>query len=103
MSPSALLCVSTRAPVRRSAATTRRPMKPLAPVTRTASRTGEQRLPPRFELFDRLRVVVGPPEIEPVAVVRPDVDALPARNQRMHKIVEAERLPGWNDREHGFL
>src|SRR5438874_12932116 len=90
MSPSALLCITTCRPCARSACTRCAPTSPVAPVTNTPSVMLQELRLASIELLDRLRVIVGTAEVEPVPIVRPDVNGVGFGVQRVHQTVDLE-------------
>src|SRR5439155_14874290 len=69
-------------------ATSARPMKPVAPVTRTASVT-EQTRTQALEVLDRLRVVVRAADVEPVPGVAQQARRPARPDEVQHELVEA--------------
>ena len=68
-------------------------MSPAAPITRTPlTSLPEQDLPQPREVRVRLVVVLGPSDVEPVAVERVRVDPRAGLEQVQDEVVEAERL-----------
>src|ERR1035438_7098628 len=65
------------------------PMNPEAPVTRTVLLIWEKRPPVLWELVDGPLVIVGPADIQPVAVVRFHVDRFATRQHVPHEVVKS--------------
>src|SRR6516162_9496334 len=89
MSPCSVECSSTAKEAARSAFTRARPIKPLAPVTKTRSFIRQKLVFAGFELVNRLHVVIRAADVEPVPGVSLHVNTLTTTEQVEHQIVEA--------------
>src|SRR5438477_11776878 len=90
----------TVSPRARSAATRRRPTKPLAPVTRISLAMTQQARAHLFKFVDGLHVIVGAADVQPVSAESLHVHG-PAGLQKLgHEIVEAVLAAGGNHLEH---